>query len=119
MPTYTCLGQGGPEEAGRHPSRTLVLMWADYMGWGTYGLRCLEAYEGEHLILVGEWRTDTYGSFAPGMSENGQSFSLEMQLVVEENFDLVRTVDLPNWPMSLDKVRLYRRRGILQRSPAP
>ncbi len=86
-------------------------MWADYMGFGTYGLECLEGYSGEHLILVGEWRdAGTFGAFAPGVSPNGQSFSIEFQRVVEDGFDLHRTVPLPRWPMSLDSVRLFRRR---------
>lgn len=38
-----------------HPGRTLVLMWPDYAGCGTYGLSCLEKYSGDRLILVGEW----------------------------------------------------------------
>ena len=36
---------GGPEVVKKHPERTLVLMWPDYLGLGTFGLesRPLEA----------------------------------------------------------------------------
>ena len=33
----------------------LVLMRPDYAGHGSFGLKCLEEYEGEYLVLVGEW----------------------------------------------------------------
>ncbi|CAE8601529.1 unnamed protein product [Polarella glacialis] len=103
---------GGPEVVEKYPDRTLVLMWADYMGWGTYGLQCLQGFKGQHLILVGEWRTATFGDYAPGMSEHGQSFSLELQQFVEECFTLVQTVTLPNWPLALDKLMLWQRRSM-------
>lgn len=48
--------EGGPAEVAKHPGRTLVLMWPDYQGRGSYGLECLAGYAGETLVLAGEWR---------------------------------------------------------------
>ena len=33
---------GGPEKVDEHADRTLVLMWPDYRGLGTFGTECLE-----------------------------------------------------------------------------
>lgn len=101
----------GPQAVQEHQAgRTLVLMWPDYLGLGTYGLECLEAYEGKELILVGEWRTSTFGSYAPGISHHGQSFSVEFQQKVETDFCLVETIELPRWPLFLDCLQIFRRR---------
>ena len=101
----------GPQAVQEHQAgRTLVLMWPDYLGLGTYGLECLEAYEGKELILVGEWRTSTFGSYAPGISRHGQSFSVEFQQKVETDFCLVETIELPRWPLFLDCLQIFRRR---------
>eukprot|EP00933_Yihiella_yeosuensis_P036281 TRINITY_DN30012_c0_g1_i1.p1 TRINITY_DN30012_c0_g1~~TRINITY_DN30012_c0_g1_i1.p1 ORF type:complete len:746 (+),score=145.37 TRINITY_DN30012_c0_g1_i1:130-2367(+) len=101
---------GGPEVVVQHPERTLVLMWADIEGFGTYGLQCLEGYQGDSLILVGEWKTSTYGAYTTGMSEHGRSFSKEFQESVEERFELVESVSLPNWPLALDRLALFKRK---------
>ena len=77
---YFCqVQQGGPEIANKYADRTLLLMWPDYMGYGAYGLQCLQHYQGNTLILIGEWKNSTFGSYAQGISEHGQSFSLDFQ----------------------------------------
>ena len=102
--------EGGPEQAAAHANRTLVLMWPDYHGHGSYGLSCLTQYTGERLALVGEWRGRTFGAYTQGIPETGQSFSAEMQAAVEEAFELERTVRLPNWPCYLDTLMVWRRK---------
>ncbi|CAE7522314.1 LSMT-L [Symbiodinium necroappetens] len=102
--------EGGVEVVQEHQAgRTLVLMWPDWLGLGTYGLECLKAYEGKELILVGEWRTSTFGSYAPSISQHGQSFSLEFQKKVESDFCLVERIELPRWPLFLDCLQIFRR----------
>lgn len=91
----------------QYPDRTLVLMWPDYMGYGTYGLDCLHHYKGDKLILIGEWRTSTLGQYTSGISNHGQSFSLDFQLKVEEDFQLVEALNLPTWPLFLDRLHLF------------
>ena len=106
-----CVVEGSPEEAARHTERTLVLMWPDYHGHGTYGLACLQRYAGERLALVGEWRGRTFGAYTAGIPATGQSFSLEFQQAVEKDFELEQVVQLPNWPFYLDTLMVWRRRA--------
>ena len=102
--------EGGPERAAEHADRALMLAWPDYLGRGTYSLACLEAYRGDTLVLLGEWRGRTFGAYTQGIPETGQSFSAEMQAAVEEAFELERTVRLPNWPCYLDTLMVWRRK---------
>ena len=98
--------EGGPEAVRAHAGRTLMLMWPDYMGFGSYGLSCLEGYGGDTLVLIGEWRGRTLCD-----STAGQSFSEEFQAAVEAEFVLDEEVRLPNWPFFLDTCRVWRRRA--------
>ena len=107
---HACVEEGSPEEAARHTERTLVLMWPDYHGHGTYGLACLQQYAGSRLALVGEWRGSTFGAYTAGIPATGQSFSLEFQQAVEADFELEQTIRLPNWPFYLDTLMVWRRR---------
>ena len=108
--------QGGPE--GRPPGGCGALCGPGpcldvvrLHGLQDVRLECLKGYKDAVLILLGEWHeAGTFGSFAPGMSPNGQSFSLEFQQAVEEDLELLKTLRLPNWTMSLDSVRLFRRK---------
>jgi len=114
--------EGGPQEAATHRERALVLMWPDYGGRGSYGLACLEAYKGDVLVLVGEWRDRTYGAYTEGLPETGQSFSKDFQTAVEKSFERVSEARLPNWPYFLDTVTIWRRRRrafVLRMMPAP
>ena len=60
-------------QAANFPTRSLVLMWPDYAGSGTYGLSCLNGYSGDVLVLVGEWHDSTLGAYTSGLSEYGQA----------------------------------------------
>lgn len=73
---------GGPEALDDHPDRTLVLMWPDYQGSGTFGVECLQRYAGDYLILVGEWVGRTFGAYREGLPNHGQSFSCDFQAAV-------------------------------------
>ena len=92
--------------------RTLVLMWPDYHGHGSYGLACLRQYAGARLALVGEWRGRTFGAYTAGIPETGQSFSAEFQTAVEAEFQLEQNIRLPNWPYYLDTLMVWRRKGV-------
>ena len=101
---------GGPEVLDRAEAdgRTLLLMWPDYNGTGSFGLECLRRYRGGTLVLIGEWQGCTFG--LPGRPAHGQSFSLEAQEFVKSRFDLVETIRVPNWPLFLDVIQVFRRR---------
>eukprot|EP00755_Sulcionema_specki_P003899 Sspe_Gene.3953::Locus_1320_Transcript_1_1_Confidence_1.000_Length_2410::g.3953::m.3953 len=101
---------GGPEVVRSAGSRTLLLMWPDYLGEGTYGMECVEGYSGEVLLLVGEWRDSTLGSYEGTIPPTGQSFSVTMQHYVETHFTLEKTATLPNFPLYKDRVMVWRRK---------
>ena len=102
---------GGPEVIREHADRTLVLMWPDHRGKGSFGVKCLEEYEGETLVLVGEWRGRTFGAYAAGLDDHGQSFSPEFQAQVAGAYDEQEVYRLPNWPLFLDCVMVYKRKS--------
>jgi len=111
--------EGGPEALmGLGASfQSLVLMWPDYGGKGTFGLDCARTWllqeNGKRLICVGEWAgKGTFGAMGtPGWAEHGQSFSRECQAFVEEHCRLVSSIALPNWPLFLDAVQIFERRS--------
>ena len=96
------------ETLARH--KTLVLMWIDKGGEGNRGLDMVQCYEGDTLILVGEWSDRTYGSYVSFLPESGASFSKPFQKYVEENFSLVNEVPVGNWPMYDASLRVWKRR---------
>lgn len=109
--------RGGPEvlQGLSASCKALVLMWPDYGGCGTFGLECVRRWtlegNGQRLVCVGEWGGGgTLGAFATGLQTEGQSFSAACQRFVEDNFRLVQTRALPNWPLALDAVRVFERR---------
>jgi hypothetical protein len=107
---FAGLQEGGPQVVCQHADRTLVLMWSDYMGSGTFGLECVRNYTGKTLILVGEWHDWTLGSSTPGTPAHGQAFSLSMQQLVDKEYERVQTVALPNWPAHVDRLMVFKRR---------
>ena len=95
---------GGPKAAAAHAERALLLSWPDYDGQGTYGLACLEAYAGDTLLLVGEWRGWAL------TSTHGKAFSAAFQAKVERGFEPVEQIRLPSWPLVVDALVVWRRR---------
>ncbi|EKX51505.1 hypothetical protein GUITHDRAFT_102771 [Guillardia theta CCMP2712] len=110
-----CFGEvllGGAEKVKEHPDRTLLLMWPDFLGKGSFGLKSLDEYEGEFLILVGEWKGRTWGGYTPELGDHGQSFSQEFQEAVTSSFEEVEVIRLPCWPLFLDTVMVFRRKSL-------
>ncbi|KAJ9454780.1 hypothetical protein DIPPA_17506 [Diplonema papillatum] len=113
---YGDIETGGPEvlKDDSAQGRTLVLMWPDFMGRGTFGLECLRHYlkgSAEYLILVGEWADSTLGSYTTDLPPTGQSFSVGFQLLVAQHYDLHKRVDLPNWPLFADCLMVWKRKA--------
>ena len=104
--------EGGPEVIRQHQDRTLVLMWPDYNGCGSFGLECLEAYEGEYLVLIGEWQGRSFGSYTAGLQESGQSFAKGFQEQVAAVYRESQVFRLPNWPLFADCVAIYKRKSL-------
>ena len=121
--------EGGPEvlldgavsrvrDVSGERARSLMLMWPDYMGHGEYGLRCLENYRGDVLILVGEWQKETCGAYTTGVPTHGQSFSKRFQERVEAEFERSTRCRLPTWPLFFDTLAVWRRRDAVVISPS-
>jgi hypothetical protein len=98
--------EGGPEVAGSHGDRALLLVWPDYNGQGSYALRCLEHYQGTTLLLVGEWKGRTLAPLA-----GGRAFSAAFQDAVEASFDRIEEAALPSWPLHLDGLSVWKRKA--------
>jgi len=98
-------GEAADVGKAEHDNATLVLLWPDPQGQGTVGLDCVKAYKGSKLILIGEWGDRTFR-----LCPSGQSFSPECQEYVNENFKLVQSCSLPNWPLYVDALMLYERK---------
>lgn len=110
--TFCEVLEGGVEVIQQHPDRTLILMWPDYYGRGSFGLKCLEAYEGDYLVIVGEWQGRTFGSYSAGLQEHGQSFSKCFQEEVSAAYCEHEVFRLPNWPLFADCVVVYKRKSL-------
>jgi hypothetical protein len=95
-------------------NKTLLLSWPDKSGEGSRGLDIIKSYEGETLILVGEWNKRTYGSYVSFLPESGASFSKSFQDYVEANFILTTEIAIGNWPMYDSTLMIYRRREPLR-----
>eukprot|EP01064_Diplonema_japonicum_P021236 TRINITY_DN30785_c0_g1_i1.p1 TRINITY_DN30785_c0_g1~~TRINITY_DN30785_c0_g1_i1.p1 ORF type:complete len:770 (+),score=194.99 TRINITY_DN30785_c0_g1_i1:43-2352(+) len=109
LATYGTIKKGGPGVAAG-TDRTLVLMWPDFMGKGTFGLECLKNYTNDTLILIGEWADSTFGVYTPTLQPTGQSFSPAFQYYVSQHFEEVTRVPLPNWPLYKDVLMVFKRR---------
>ena len=127
--------------------RTLFLAWPDPVGGDAvgdgdrdeFGVRCLEAYEGERVCYVGELgpgvcRTrveedddgvggeeeeeeeeeENSSSYEEGWGDvfpkGGSSSSAKFQELLREEFDLEDTVLLPNWPPYNAHLTVWKRK---------
>jgi hypothetical protein len=93
---WTEVCQGSVEEAlAHHPTRTLFLCWPpadDPMAAIALGLT-----QAGHVIFVG-WQDDDLTG------------SCEFHQQLRDHWDLVQTVDIPQWPEMRDRLLVYRRR---------
>lgn len=93
---WTEVTQGSVEEAlAQHPLRTLFLCWppAD----DPMAATALSLTRARHVIFVG-WQDDAITG------------SNEFHQLLREQWDLVQTVDIPQWPEMRDRLFVYRRR---------
>lgn len=121
VPKY--LKQGGPEVLGskdlKHSRRTLFLCYPDEadledneaegiegapvsMGW-----QCLDIYEGEYIIHVGEIFLDS--NYSLEQAPWGRSSSPEFQQRLASEFHCLLKVALPNWLHTRDSISVWKR----------
>lgn len=80
------------EVAGQFPDRSLFICWPEYKD--SMGEVAVENYEGDTVILVGE-------------PISGCTGTADMYRMIEDNFELRRTVNIPNWFGIKDRMYLY------------
>lgn len=90
------VARGGPERAAAHSDRVLLLCWPPYATG--FALECLEAYRGDTVVYVGEGRGGCCGD--DGFHE-----------LLARDWETVRTLDIPHWPLVHDRLSVHRRRG--------
>jgi len=90
--------------------KCLMLSWPDSSGEGEMGKAAVEAHTGQHLVTLGEWHDRTYGAYSAGLTVHGQSFSKACQDLVEEKYELIQEVRLPNWALFVDVLRVWKRK---------
>ena len=97
---WTDVVRAGATVAGRHGDRTLLLVWPH----GAMGHRALEAYPGERVVFVGEWKTATTG--------DARLFRL-----LERHWDLETLMAMPQWDGTRHELRVFTRPGPPRRHP--
>jgi hypothetical protein len=120
---HSLVQNGGVEQIHQkcHSHRTLLLCWpdiveesvADDSDRGCFSLDCLSHYNGTMLAYIGELgphvvRTKKgWGDVFPPC---GSSSSSAFQVKLNDSFDLVTRVCLPNWPPYNSHLTIWRRK---------
>jgi hypothetical protein len=92
---WTEIDIGTPAALSRHADRSLFLCWPPPKS--AMATNCLKAWNGRHLIHVGEWRLSTGSA---GFHDR-----------IEAGFELVDKVSLPQWEGMYDMMTVWRRKG--------
>lgn len=85
---------GTEESVLGHSDRTLLLCWPSDLN--QMASNAIRLFEGQHVIYIGEPRGGTTGD------------DLFFHLL-DEQFELLESVKIPNWPGYRDKLQVYRR----------
>lgn len=85
---------GGHERLPERSDHALILCWPTYSD--PMAIDCLHAYSGDHLIYIGE-------------SEGGCCADDEFFSVLENKWEMVREIEIPQWPGLHDSLTIYRR----------
>eukprot|EP01083_Nonionella_stella_P077180 210603_1 len=104
-----CDIQKGSEEvleSTEHQNRTLFLCYPDDFEHSeeSLGLKCLEVFKGDTVIIVGEMLGET-------VLQNpwGKTVSSECQEELNANFHKILQVPLPSWQCSQDSLTVWKR----------
>ena len=93
--TWGTVWSGGPEELLHYdPSWSMLLVWPPYRD--TFGTECVMAYQGEHVILVGE---DSWGCTGDAM----------LHTVLKHAWRMTERVHIPSWDGISDYLRVFER----------
>lgn len=105
---WTTVEKGGPSVLREKiaKGRTLFLCYPDDSN--SMAVKCLDAYDGEYVIHVGELITTgtlSGGSQAPFGRTTGSDFSVALA----ESFHCLLTASLPNFPFGKDCITVWKR----------
>lgn len=104
--------KGGPEKAAEHSDRALFLCWPPYNT--PFARECVDAYEGNTVIFVGEGRGGCTADddFFRTMGESTYDWENDEHLEpLSDEWERVTQVDLPQWDGIHDYMTIYRRKA--------
>lgn len=103
---WCTIKKGGPEKLDLHPHHTLMLCYPDdyEVSRESLALKCLERYQGDTVVLIGELFGGTILENPWGRSCGGD-FQQELALA----FHMVLRVPLPSQPLSMDCLTIWKR----------
>ncbi len=93
---WTDVDPGGPEKAGEHPDRTLMLCWPDGFA-NTMASEALDAYRGACLIYIGE-------------ESGGNTADDAFFAALDRDWQLAHRVPIPQWYGMHDDLTVWTRR---------
>ena len=112
--------KGGPEVLAKHSDRTLFLCYPDEDDYVdpdydveedgppmSTGAQCLQHYEGDHVIHVGELFLDA--TLSIDQAPWGRSSSPEFQQMLAAEFHCILHVRLPSWLHTKDSLSVWKR----------
>lgn len=95
---WTEIERGGPEEAGKHPDRTLFLCWPPYaQPMAADTLRHYTNAGGKQVVYVGE-------------GFGGCTGDDDFHEMLDRDYKFVCSVHIPRWFGMNDSLKVYRRR---------
>lgn len=110
---FTEIRSGSVKELANHPDRTLLLVWpySQSSADGPWDAGCLDFFQGDHVIYVGEWEGQTCDHLGPGATS---SAAFQTRLLSE--FECVQRMQIPHWPHLQDDLSVWKRRALACRS---
>jgi len=94
-----------------HKGRALFLCWPDIVGdsaaddhdRGTFGVDCLQAYNGTMVLYIGELGpnvvcANTKDGWEDPFPPQGSSASEAFQTELQQKWNMTERIQLPNWP---------------------
>lgn len=105
---FTDVAKGGPSELSKkaNKKRTLFLCYPD--DTQNMSMKCLEKYDGEYIIHVGELMVTGTVSGHP-QAPFGRTTSSEFNVQLAEEFHCLLTARLPRFPFSNDCISVWKR----------
>lgn len=106
QPSTKIARKGGPTMLKEHKDRTLFLCYPDEEGEGM-GAECLEHYDGEYVIHVGESILDS--NYSMDQAPWGRSSSSDFQERLIAEYHCLIKVEIPNWLHVRDTISVWKR----------